>query len=193
LEHEAVDDPGARGDIVQLRALCDAADIEAFTPVTNEELSDQRTPAFILQLTSMVRTAVDYSVAENALSVTRVRPQSSWDRIGRYVWIPSDQGAGEWFGIHFGLWKSHGTTPLWLYFHEGDFGRAQEVAQVIEPWAAKNGTLTATYGGDFAVALDISVGEEEAGVVRSLVDDIKAIAMTLDALPPKTTAIPEQE
>jgi hypothetical protein len=107
--------------------------------------------------------------------------------------MPSDQGAGAWFGVHFGLWKSHGTTPLWLYFYEGDFGRAKEVAPVIEPWAAKSGILTATYDGDFAIALDIPVGEEKTGVIRSLVDDIKAIAAVLNTLPAKTTAVLEQE
>lgn len=92
LEHETIDDPGARGDLVQLRALCDAADNEAFTPVSNVELSDQRTPGFILQLNSIVQAAVDYAVAENVLSINGLRPQASWERIGRYIWVPGDQG-----------------------------------------------------------------------------------------------------
>jgi len=185
LENEAVEEPGARADIVQLRALCDAADIDAFTPVSIEELSDQRSPAFVLQIGSIIQTAVDQSLAENILSVNGLRPQSSWDRIGRYVWMPGHQGAGAWFGLHFGLWKSHGATPLWLLFTPTGFGRAQEVARLIEPWALKNGVLTTTYGSDFAVALDFPAGEEKAGVIRSLVTDIRAVGSVLNDLPPR--------
>lgn len=63
---------------------------------------------------------------------------------------------------------------------------------MIEPWAAKNGVLTANNNGDFAIALDIPVGEEKSEVIRSLVDDIKTIAAVLGALPLKTSAIAEQ-
>ncbi len=193
LEQEVVDDPSARGDLVQLRALCDAADNDAFAPVSAVELSDRRTPAFILQLSSIVQEAVDLAVTENVLNITRLMPQASWERIGRYAKVSGDLGAGAWLGIHFGLWKSHGETPLWLLFAETAWGRAQDVRRLIEPWAAKNDILTATYKDDFAIALDIPVGEEKAGVIRSVVDDLKAIAAVLDALPPKTMASAEQE
>ena len=183
LEHEAFDEPGARGDLVQLRALCNVADNEAFVPVSNVELSDQRTPAFILQLSSIVQASIEDAVTANVLNVNGLRPQASWDRIGRYVSISEDQLASGWFGIHFGLWKSHGTTPLWLLFPVGKFGRAQEVRRLIEPWAAKNGILTATYEHNFAIALDIPVGDEKAGVVQSLVNGLKAITTVLGALP----------
>jgi hypothetical protein len=127
------------------------------------------------------------------LSVNKLRPQASGERIGRYVYIRGEQVAGAWLGIHFGLWKSHGATPLWLLFSEGDFGRAQDVSRLIEPWAVMNGILTKTYNHDFAIALDIPICEEKVGVIRSLVDNIKQIAAVLDSLPPKTLAIVEQE
>ena len=193
LEHEAVDDPGARCDLVQLRGLCDAADNEAFAPVSSEELSDQRTPAFVIQLSSIVQAAVEQAVTENVLSVTGTRPQADSERIGRYVRVAGDQVAGGWIGIHFGLWKSHGTTPLWLLFSDTEFGRAQEVRPLVEPWAAQNGILTASSDHTIAIALDIPVGEEREGVIRSLVDDIKAIAAVLGALPPKTLPSAEEE
>jgi hypothetical protein len=193
LEHETVDDPRARGDLVQLRSLCDTADNDAFSPVSMVELSDQRTPAFMLQLGFIVQGAVGLAVTENVLTTKGLMPQSSWERIGRYVKIPGNQGAGAWIGVHFGLWKSHGTTPLWLLFSEGEFGRAQEVRLLIEPWAAKKGLLTATYNNNFAVALEIPIGEEKAGVVRSLVVDLKAIATVLGTLPPQTLANAELE
>ncbi|MDA0323553.1 MAG: hypothetical protein O2923_12680, partial [Verrucomicrobia bacterium] len=53
LEHECVDDPTSRGDLVQLRALCDVADSNAFSPISRDELSNQRLPAFMLELGSV--------------------------------------------------------------------------------------------------------------------------------------------
>ncbi|MBN1361614.1 MAG: hypothetical protein JW993_13530 [Sedimentisphaerales bacterium] len=191
LEHEAVDDPGARGDLVQLRALCDSVDADAFPPVTHGEMSDQRTPAFVLQLSSIVQSAVDLAVTEKAIFIGNLRPQASWDRIGRYARLSSEPtgGAGAWFGVHFDLWKIHGTTPLWLVFSDGDFGRGQEVGPLIESWATQEGILTVSRGHDIAVALEIPVGEEKDGVIRSLVDDLKAVTTLLEALPSQASQI----
>ena len=193
LEHEAADDPGARGDLSQLRGLCDAADSEAFTPASKEQLSDQRMPAFIIQLSAVVRAAVDLAVTQNVLSINRLKPQASWERIGRYVLVAGDRGAGAWVGVHFGLWKANGATPLWLLFPETDFGRAHEVRRLIEPWAAKNHKLAVTVNREFAIALDVAAGQEKESVVRDLVEQFRAIAQVLNALPPKPTASVEQE
>ena len=191
LEHETVDDPNARGDLVQLRGLCDAADSDAFIPISATALSDQQTPAFMLQLGSIVQAAVDCAVSEDFLSVNALRPQASWDRIGRYVWVSGYRKAGAWFGVHFVLWKAHGTTPLWLFFEDTKFGRAQDVRRLIEPWAGRNGILTATRNQAFAIAVDIPVGEEQSVVVRSVADEIKAIAEVLEVLP--ASPVPDSE
>lgn len=193
LEHETVDDPKAKGDLVQLRALCDAADNEAFVPVSEVELSDQRTPAFILQLSSIVQATVDSAITENILSTVGVRPQASWERIGRYIWIPDQQKACGWFGIHFGLWKAHGTTPLWLIFANDAYGRAQEVYRLINPWATQNGILTTTSDQEVAIALDIPIREEKSVVIRSLVKNLREVAGGLGALPSKTLTTTGQQ
>ena len=188
LEHECADDPSARGDLIQLRALCNSADMDAFAPVSRAEVSDQRAPAFIVQMSQIVQSAVDLAVTERVLFIGGLRPQASWDRIGRYVRVSGElsRGVGAWFGIHFGLWKTHGTTPLWLIFDDGDFGRGQEVRQLIEPWAIQNGILTATSGRGVAIAMEIPEGEEKDGVNRCLVNNLKTVAAVLDALPPQT-------
>ena len=116
LEREVVDDPSVRNDLVHpLQGLVDAADIDAFIPISLEELSDQQTPAFILQLGSIVQAAVDLAITERVLVVGRLKEQASWQRIGRYAMISGKNGAnvGIWLGVHFRLWKAHGATPLW--------------------------------------------------------------------------------
>lgn len=191
LEREAANHPAVRSDLAQLRALCNAADNDAFTPATLAELTDQRTPAFILQLNSLIQATVDQAVTDGVLSITRLNPQANWWRIGRYARIPGREGSEVWLGTNFFFWKTHGGTPLWLLFpKDGDFGRAREVQRLLEPWAWRENIATAETANDFAVALDIPVGEEQEGVVRYLVNRLKAIAGVLSSLPPKSTAQP---
>ncbi|MDZ7722216.1 MAG: hypothetical protein U5R06_05150 [candidate division KSB1 bacterium] len=190
LEHDCMNDPCARGDLVQLRALCDSADADAYTPVSREAVSDQRTPAFVLQLGVIVQAAVDRAASENSVLIKGLNPQANWDRIGRYIRFPCQDsiGAGAWFGIDFSLWKTHGTSPVWLFFYNTDFGRGQKVRALVEPWAAQEGYLTAVYDHGIAIALEIPIGEEKDAVIRSLADDLKKIAGVLAHLPPLPTS-----
>lgn len=185
LEHEAMNEPVTRSDLLQLRALCNAADDEAFSPVSRAELSDQRTPGFILHLSSIIQLLVDCAITKNVLSINGLRPQASWGRIGRYIWLPSDRQVGAWLGVHFDLWRKHGETPLWLLFPPGDFGRSQEVRPLLQDLAAKNDMLTVDYEDNIAIALRIPTAEEQSAVVQSLIDDLMSIGAVLRDLPPR--------
>jgi hypothetical protein len=188
LDLEVADDQSARSDLLQLRALCESADSDAFLPISSAEVTDQRTPAFILQLGSIVQASVDMAVTKEILNIKGLMPQSTWERIGRYARF-SDEGAGFWFGIHFSLWKKHGGTPLWLLFSASDFGRLHEVQPILEPWTAREGVFTTMQNGELAVAVDIAFGEDKDQVVRSVVDHLKGIADILHALNPKPVSL----
>lgn len=182
LELEVADDQSARSDLLQLRALCEAADSEAFVPISSAEVTDQRAPAFILQLSSLVQACVDLAVTEGILNVRGFLPQASWERIGRYASFSDEQGVGVWFGTHFRFWRTHGGTPLWLVFAPTKWSRALEVRALLEPWAAKEGVFTTFQNDEFAVAVDIACGEDKDRVVRSVVDRLKEIADVLYVL-----------
>jgi hypothetical protein len=79
LERETTQDLNTKGDLQQLRALCNAADTQAFVPFSREILSDQVTPAFILQLADLVQASVDQAVSKGILSIDGLRPMASWD------------------------------------------------------------------------------------------------------------------
>jgi len=191
LEHETVDDLGARSDLVQLRALATAADDEACAPMSGFELTDQRTPSFILNLVSIVQSVVDYGVSRGVLDITKLMPQAGWQRIGRYVRLTSGQSVEAWFGIHFELWKKHGETPLWLLFQPSPNGRASEVAKLLEPWAFKNEvTIGESKGGEIGVALPIPAFEENSIIVRSVLESIGQIGGVLNDLSPLPTVNP---
>lgn len=192
LEHECVDDPRSRGDLVQLRALCDAADSNAFSPISRDELSNQRLPAFMLELSSVLQDAIDKAVAKQILNLKGTMPQASSERIGRYSCFEckdaGDNRMGAWLGVHFRLWKRHGGTPFWALFHNTDWGQAHTARQAIEPWAAREGVLTATDDdGSFVVALDIPAQEEKSCVVDAIVERLDGLCKVLagPAAPPQ--------
>lgn len=186
LEPEIADDKDARSDLLQLQALCAAADSEAFLPISSEETSDQRTPAFILQLSSIVQAAVDIAVTEGILNLKGTMPQASAERIGRYAYFGAERRVGIWLGIHFGLWKKHGVTPLWTVFSTSDWGRAREVQVLLEPWAAPKRLLATSHDdGSFVVALNITTGEDKDRVVAGIVARLEEMADCLSVLKPR--------
>lgn len=188
LELAAADDAGALSDIAQLRALCDAADSEAFIPISATEVTDQRIPALILQVGGLMQAAVEVGVTEEIVIVDGLRTVASWDRIGRYVRFPGEAGPGFWIGVHLSLWRKHGGTPLWLLFPSGAWGRPTEVRTLLEPWAERNGVCAEWRGGDYVVAVDIETGEERDQVVRGIVDQLKTVGNVLASATPETGA-----
>lgn len=188
LSESVSDDLSAKGDIAQLRGLCEVIDKNAFTPISLAELSDQRTPAFIMQLSSVVEKTIKSAVTKNVLNIKGLMPQASKERIGRYLRIPEDQGVGAWLGIHFGLWRKHGGTPLWLIFGDDEWGRAQEVQQLIEMSPINKDIPPSVNYKQYAIPLYLPTGQEKDAVVRYLVDRLREIAEVLGELSPKTVA-----
>jgi hypothetical protein len=154
--------------------------------MSSEVTSDQRTPALILQLSSIVQAAVDRAVTKRILDLKRTNPQASTERIGRYAWFGAERRAAPWLGIHFGLWKKHGVTPLWVVFAASKDGRAPEVQALLEPWAARQRAFTTTQeDGSFVVPLDIASGEDKDQVVAGIVARLEEMAGCLAVLEPR--------
>ena len=181
LSQQVADDPHVRSDLLQLQTLCDAADEEAFVPFSGEQLTDQTTPALLLQLGQITEAAVQAAVGRGILDVTGLRPQASWDRIGRYARFTGDGGPGFWMGTHLGLWRKQGTSPIWMAFARKEFGRASDVMRSLEPWAAQNEVIVKEYNGDYCVALDLARAVENDEVIRSLADQLADIRRALIA------------
>jgi hypothetical protein len=186
IEAELADEPHHRNDLLQLRALCDAADNDAFAPFASTELTNQRMPSFVLHLSSVVQAAVDLGVTEGVLSTDGLRGPSSWERLGRFISFPKAMRIGGFFGTDFRLWRERGSTPLWLVFSQTQFGRALEVRDVLEPWAEREGLECSTERYEFAVGIDLLPGEEKEQVVRSIVHRLSGIAAELSKLTSKS-------
>ncbi len=194
LEVQAVDDPVARSDISQLRALCEAADSEAFLPVSSESMNDQRTPMMILQLGHLVWDAVELAINRNVLFVGLLRPQASRERIGKYVSFGKDRRCGAWIGIHFKCWRMYGSSPLWVVFTNTNWGRANVVQRVLDPWARQNSVFAASEAnGDYVVALDMPADEEKSVVVEAIVNQIEAMYHQMPIREQPAKAEPDQQ
>ena len=183
LMDEVADDRSASSDLLQLRALCEAVESDAFVPFSSGEVSSNlRTPALALQLISIVQAVVQK--AADAKVLTLVHGSFTAPRIGRYAGF-NDRNCGMWLGIDFTLWKKYERSPLWLSFSTTEWGRAHEVQALLEPWAEKNGVFTASQHDDFIVAMDLPVGEEKDTVVSAVVKRLKQIADVLTTLKPQ--------
>jgi hypothetical protein len=180
IDSELADEPLRRNDLLQLRALCDAAD-------DSTALTNQRTPALLLHLNSVVQRAVEIGVTDGVLSIDGLKAVSSWDRIGRYISFPKAARIGAWVGMDFRLWREHGSTPLWLLFASSPWGRALEVRLILEPWAHIRHIVSAVLKDDtFAVGIDVLAGEEREQVMKAIVATLKNISDELSRLPPLT-------
>lgn len=189
LQIESADDTDTLNNLAQLKSLCEAADSEAFTPMSPEEVTDQRFPTRVLQLGTVMQTTVEQAISEGLLFVGRLRPQASWDRIGRYVNFPrAPGGVGAWIGLHNALWAKHGITPIWIVFYPSKWSRAPEVASFLEPWLAKQGVFTTWIGIEFAVAIYLRTGEEKDTVVNGIIEQLRRIEKGMAGLPPRVEA-----
>jgi hypothetical protein len=180
------EDTRTRNDLLQLRALCDAADLDAATPFSSADLTNQNTPAFVLHLNSVVQLAVASGVGKGVLSIKGLNPMANWDRAGRYLSFATT-GVVAWFGTDFRRWRERGLTPLWLVFSAR---QATEVRKALEPWAAQHG-LPSSVGADgsFGVGIDLTPEQEQDEVVSSLVKRLESVAVEVARVPAK----PEQQ
>lgn len=173
LELELADEPSARSDLLQLKALCDAEDTDAFAPLSAEEISDQRTPKLLLQLSAAVDGSVKLGITENILDTKGLMPQSSSERIGRYIRFNSTPKIFVWVGVNFILWKKYGRTPLWIVFYPNEFKKSQAAKLLLEEWSAKNGNFRHNKG--IVIPIDLPTGEDKDQVIRSILDQFKNI------------------
>jgi hypothetical protein len=70
---ELADQPQTFADLMQLRSLCDAADLEAFLPISAEQLTDQQIPHLVLQLGSIVREVAARAETNRLIDRTGLR------------------------------------------------------------------------------------------------------------------------
>ena len=127
-------DVSAERDILQLEALCDLEDLEAFLPLRDEEFAPA-IPRRLLGLRRLIDDATDRALTlevpnrkgHKVVSTKGGGPdmshRSPTDN-GRYLLIGDLYVA--WFGVHQERWARKKETPLWLrFYHRGRGGGAE--------------------------------------------------------------------
>jgi hypothetical protein len=122
----------AAEDIAQLRSLCEVMDNEAFLPLRIEELTNLEVPRRLIGLADLILDLVGRAVALGIADVKGLRPTHYWYAAGQYLMIGP---AGAWLGIDHKNWSRYGITPLWIVFHNSEYGRAPFVLEALKAWA----------------------------------------------------------
>ena len=154
-------DSSAEQDILQLGALCERQDRDAFLPLRPEEFA----PAFPRRMRDMQKLVTDATALARRrgfVDTKGLNVVAKAHGYGRYLRIgKEDTWCGAWFGVHTGLWVRQKETPLWLTFSHG---RASFVKEKL---------------GDQNYGFTLPVGVEYGAVLDSVVGDLERIADTL--------------
>ncbi|MYB43847.1 MAG: hypothetical protein F4X74_02755 [Acidimicrobiia bacterium] len=151
----AAGDSSAVRDILQLGALCERQDQDAFLPLRSEELA----PAFPRRMRDMQKLVNDATTRARrggfvSTKGLRVVPQAHG--YGRWLKIGKDGTSfPAWFGVHHGLWVRQKETPLWLCFSN------RQWSLVKEKLSDQNYGFTLCVGVEYGEVLDSVVGQLE--------------------------------
>ena len=125
----------AERDILQLNALCEREDSEAFLPLRPEELGPEF-PRRMLNLSDLVDKATTLACEAGFANTTGLQRKPQFYGYGRDVRLGKDKFkkqvdryAVAWFGVHYYLWAHHRETPLWLVFEDTGTISVDEVRQ----------------------------------------------------------------
>jgi hypothetical protein len=171
----AAGDTSAAADIAQLRSLCDVMDSEAFLPVRIEELTNLEVPRRLIGLADLARDLGQQAEALGIADRKGLNPTHGWYSAGRYLRIGS---AGAWLGIDHEKWSRYGITPLWIVFHNTEYGRAPFVLEALKAWAPPR---MFEEGGRALVALTVLPDVTRERVLEDLLDQLRRLHAALQS------------
>jgi hypothetical protein len=183
VEFGVAGNPERTSDLSQLRGLCERADVEAFVPLGDHELTDQRIPKRLLQFSDIAELAVAVAREKGVLSTDGLRPTHFFDRTGRYVGFVG-RGVGAWFGVDLSSWREKGRTPLWIRFYLEEFEHAESVWPMFQQWSLDSQRVVENAGSaEVWVGVDLRCGIERGDVVADVVEQLAALSDLLARLP----------
>ncbi len=165
-------DSSAERDILQLDALCDREDSEAFLPLRSEEFGPEF-PRRMRNLEGLVNDATERARSAGFVNYhsLKVTPQSYG--YGRYMRIGSNKHAGVWFGINYTLWAEYRETPLWLMFQDFSTVKSDEARR-------KTGMMIDDYDN---IPIYLPAGVERQEVLETVVEQLREVARRIS--PPR--------
>ncbi len=161
-------DVSAERDILQLAALCEREDLEAFLPIRGEEFAPA-VPRRMLGLRKLIDDATDRAGTlgvnnreePKVVSTEGLKVASRAYGYGRYIRIGGMSYA--WFGVNQELWARQKETPLWLCFYDR---AAKEALRKL---------------GGQSYGFSLPTGVEYDAVLGSVVEELQHIAEKLNS------------
>lgn len=187
LELEAANEPKTLAELYQLRALCKAADDQAFVPFSGQELSDQRLPAIVLQLNSITEEAVRIASEMGSVARGNLRPSANWERIGRYLSIQTQEEEptrfGAFLGVDFVAWRRLGRTPMWLEFWKSspapEWACGEEAIRRINANPDSVQLHVGTIEERFLIGIHVPAGEEKDRAAQVVAKQLTLVSRLL--------------
>lgn len=100
-------------DILQLQALTDRIDTEAFLPLRADEVTNQEAARRLMNYIGLINEVV-YKFVENEIADTNGYTSSAtFDYFRRYFCMHDKFELS--LAIVFNVWRDHGISPLWLF------------------------------------------------------------------------------
>ncbi len=160
-------DSSAERDILQLDALCEREDSEAFLPLRDADFAPA-VPRRMLGLRKLIDDAthrahklkVENAGGPRVVSTEGLKVVPRYYGYGRYILIGGMSSA--WFGVNHELWIRQKETPLWLRFYSDAAKEAQN-----------------KLGGQ-SYGFTLPTGVEYGAVLDSVVEELSEIAETLN-------------
>lgn len=167
-------DHAIASDVAQLTGLCARLESDGFIPLAREDLEDLRVPRLVIQLANLVNTIVDAAVASGIVNVKGLKATHFQNATGRYV---SFARAGAWVGLNHTNWSRRGGSPIWIRFTSGDWGCADALRPLLQPWMSMDPPRAWCDDEDGAVRvpLRLRAGAEQGLVVADVVEQLREL------------------
>ena len=156
-------DSAAERDILQLNALCEQQDTDAFIPLKGNEFGPE-VPRRLRDLRRLVDDATNRAEARGFANTRGLRIVPQAVGYGRYLRLGSKakgRWAQAWLGVSYELWLEMEGRPLWLHFiNSRDMARKDVVEKI-----------------DFdRIQMPLPIGEEYDSVLEEVVELLKWLA-----------------
>ena len=161
-------------DILQLQALTDRMDTEAFLPLRAEEAADQETARRINNYVDLISDIIGELKRAKIADTQGLRWGNTAHSSGHFINIHAHHKFESWLGIHIIAWREAGISPLWLRFGTRTGVVADHfktIPKLFEDVRLRHNELY--------VPIRLKIGVEREGVIADVVAQIEKIADTV--------------
>ena len=165
-------------DILQLRGLTDQIDWDAFPPLREDEVNDQRIAQRIINYIDLIEEISNKLINEGIADSKRLKWVSKTYSSGRYLRVY--ERFGLWLGVDLKVWRKSGITPLWWRTDYNEF------SGVMERWSQFKNLFddVQEYNENLYIPIYLKTGVERDKIIDDCVSQIRLIARrVLDHFP----------